>query len=64
MCPIMHYLEDFLLVGASDGQDCAHSLNMFLTTCDYLGVRIAWDKLEGPTTILTFLGIEIDAQAV
>ena len=36
---------------------------MFLMTFDYLGVPITWDKLDGPTTVLTFLGIEIDTQA-
>ena len=34
VCPIMHYLEDFLLVGAPDGQDCARSLNTFLIMCE------------------------------
>ena len=45
----MYYLDDFLLIGVPAGQDCAHSLNTFLMTCDYLGVPIAWDNLDGPT---------------
>ena len=64
VCSIMHYLDDFLLVGTPDGQDCAMSLDTFLTTCDRLGVPIAWDKLVRPTTVLPFLGIEIDTQAM
>ncbi|XP_006821480.1 uncharacterized protein LOC102808314 [Saccoglossus kowalevskii] len=31
-----------------------------LSVCKDLGVPIAPDKLEGPTTVLTFLGIELD----
>ena len=64
VCPIMHYLDDFLLVGTPDGQDCSRSLDTFLTMCDCLGVPIAWDKLVGPTTVLTFLGIEIDTHSM
>ena len=64
VCSIMHYLDDFLLVGTPDGQDCTQSLDTFLTVCDRLGVPIAWDKLVGPTTVLTFLGIEIDTQSM
>ena len=60
----MHYLDDFLLMGTPDGQDCAQSLDTFLTTCDSLGVLIAWDKLVLPTTVLAFLGIEIDTQSM
>ena len=60
----MHYLDDFLLVDAPGSQDCAHSINTFLTTCDCLGVLIAWDKLEAPTIVLIFLGKEIDTQAM
>ena len=57
---IIHYLEGFFFVGAPDSKDCVHSLNTFLTTCNAFGVPIAWDKLEGPTSVLTFLGIETD----
>ena len=29
-----------------------------------LGFAVAWEKVEGPTTKLTFLGIEIDTRAM
>ena len=32
--------------------------------CDHLSVPIAWEKLEGPTSALTFSGIEIDLVAM
>ena len=62
--PAMHYLDDFLFIGPPHSRICAQSLCSFLMTCDRLGVPIAWEKLEGPTSVLTFLGIEIDALAM
>ena len=40
LCSIMHYLDDFLLVGTLEGHDCAQSLHTFLTTCDHLRYRL------------------------
>eukprot|EP00731_Ephydatia_muelleri_P022108 Em0014g699a len=45
---LLHYLDDFLLVGPP-GKD----------TC----IPVASEKLEGPTTALTFLGIVLDTSA-
>ena len=62
--PIMHYLDDFLLAGPPESPACARNLHSLLATCSHLGVPIAWEKLEGPMTMLTFLGIEIDTSAM
>ena len=64
VCPIMHYLDDFLLLGPPGQSVCAHNLEVLLSTFSRLGVPVAWEKLEGPTTKLTFLGIEIDTVAM
>ena len=61
---IMHYLDDFLLIGSLGGRDCARSLSTCLMMFDYLGVPNTWDKLEGPMMVLTFLDIEIDTQTM
>ena len=29
--------------------------------CNRLGILVAMDKVEGPTSVLTFLGLELDA---
>ena len=58
--PSLHYLDDFLLLGAPNSTNCASALHTTLSICGELGVPIAEEKTEGPTTILTFLGIEID----
>ena len=57
----LHYLDDFLFAGEPDGTQCKAHLESALATCTTLGVPIAADKVEGPATTLTFLGIEIDS---
>ena len=56
----IHYLDDFLFCGTPDSNECARNLDVALYTCKVLGVPVAINKLEAPTTSLTFLGIEID----
>ena len=56
----IHYLDDFLLVGKPGVGDRAHSLQTALATCQTLGVPVAPHKVEGPSTVLTFLGICLD----
>ena len=58
----LHYLDDFLLIGASGGQQCADALKESLRLCEALGVPIAPHKVVGPTTALPFLGILIDTE--
>lgn len=56
----IHYLDDFLLAGAPDSDQCGLGLRSSLEWCRQLGVPIAAHKTEGPVTSLVFLGIEID----
>ena len=55
---ILHLLDDFLLV-ASSQQLCLKQLELFLKVCDYLGIPMAPDKTVGPSTTLSFAGIEL-----
>ena len=55
-----HYLDDFLVVGPPASPECAQALAVLNGTCAGLGIPIAEHKREGPTTCLTFLGIEVD----
>ena len=41
---------------------CAANLAVTLSTFAQLGVPIASEKSEGPSTCITFLGIEVDFQ--
>ena len=60
---VEHYLDDFITMGPPGSQECRVNLDRILAVCAELGVPLALDKLEGPTTKLTFLGIEIDTEA-
>ena len=50
-------------MGPPGSQECRVNLDRIVAVCAELGVPLALDKLEGPTTKLTFLGIEIDTEA-
>ena len=58
---VLHYLDDFLLVGKAEARECGQALALSLSHCATLGVPIASQKTEGPTACLVFLGIELDA---
>lgn len=55
----IHLLDDFLIVAPSDPL-CHKQLDIFLSLCGYLGIPIAPEKTCGPSTILSFAGIELD----
>ena len=59
---ILHYLDDFLIVGAPDSSECRRALATAISLCKVLGVPIAAHKTEGPGTVLPFLGIELDTE--
>ena len=61
---ICHYLDDFLIMGPADSPTCAHDLSRLLRCLEWLGFPVAEEKVEGPASRLTFLGIEIDADAL
>ena len=60
----LHYLDDFLFLGAPGSTECATSLQTALHVCSHLGVPVASHKTEGPATQLTFLGIQIDTETM
>ena len=59
---VIHYLDDFLIVTSADTNQGEHALRILLETFECLGLPVAWDKLEGPSTCLTFLGFELDTR--
>ncbi|XP_077790847.1 uncharacterized protein LOC144328967 [Podarcis muralis] len=60
---VTHYLDDFLVASASDTGDCSVLLQAFADLTQELGVPLAADKTEGPSTRLTYLGILLDTVA-
>ena len=58
-----HFLDDFI-TGAASEADCARNLHPLETTCSTLNLPLALHKKEGPSTCLTYLGIELDTVAM
>jgi len=56
----IHYLDDFLMMGPPRSTACQKNLDIFKHTCEELGVPLATEKVEGPSTCLTFLGVVLD----
>ncbi len=56
------YIDDFLVFGAPGTGECARNLRCMETVCKDLGLPLAAHKREGPTEVVTFLGIELDTQ--
>ena len=56
---ILRILDDFLII-ERDTVTCSTKLLSFLKTCDDLGVPMAPEKTVGPSTVLSFVGIELD----
>lgn len=58
---LRHYLDDFLTLGPPASSVCSDNLRSCIQLCAELGVPLNPDKLEGPSTCLTILGIELDS---
>jgi len=61
---ILHYLDDFLLVDPPQLPICQQNLDTFIRLCSDLGIHLASEKIEGPTTSLSFLEIIIDTHCM
>ena len=59
----VHYLDNFLFLGSPNSEAGERNRSVALETCEKLGVPVAVQKLEGPSTCLTFLGLELDTEA-
>ena len=57
---LFHYLDDCITIGSADLNECAINKEIMTVTCGLLGTPLAQEKCEGPSIIITFLGIEID----
>jgi hypothetical protein len=55
-----HYLDDFHTLGPPNSVICQQNLDTCVQLCKEWGIPLHPDKLEGPSTCITVLGIEID----
>ena len=54
---IVYYLDDYTILGPPGSKQCALDLHLFIKLCDRLGVPLAAEKIEGPSSRLEILGI-------
>ena len=59
----LHYLDDFFFCASSTSEACREALEVAVPLCGELGLPIVLEKLVWPSTVVTFLGIEIDSVA-
>ncbi|MEW8545793.1 MAG: reverse transcriptase domain-containing protein [Candidatus Thiodiazotropha sp.] len=59
---LLHYLDDFLFGGKRGTDQCASIMAVFQGKMTLLGVPVASEKTEGPSTKICFLGLEIDSE--
>ena len=57
---ILPILNDYLLAALTE-QLCQQQLDLFLPLCSYLGIPIAPKETCGPSTTMSFAGIELDS---
>ena len=57
---LMHYLDHFLFIGSPASPQCSNNLQITNDTCCLLGLPLKHEKVEGPTTLLIFLGVLLD----
>ena len=63
VCHVSHVLDDFLFIDSSYA-GCRGALSGFIDMCQDIGVPIADDKTFLPSTTMTFLGYELDTEAM
>ena len=58
---IVHYSDDFFLVNSRNMEQARSDLSTVKSAFSYISVPIAENKLAGPCTSITYLGILIDS---
>ena len=61
---LRHYLDDFMTLGPPASSVCHYNLQACIQLCSTLGLPLHPHKLEGPTTCLSILGIELDSMTL
>ena len=57
----IHYIDDFLTLGAPDSSECFRNMQLMEETCARAGLPIEPSKSVGPATSIVFLGIKLDS---
>ena len=60
----MHQLDDFYTLGSPNSPVCQYNLDTCIQLFKDWHIPLHPDKVEGPSTCLTVLGIELDSLAL
>ena len=60
----IHYLDDFFTAGPPNTDICHRNMQAMAHACTAINAPIKSEKTEGPSTTLTFLGIQLDSVAM
>ena len=60
---VIHYLDDFFIADSAISNKTAKYMNTIKSAFTWLGVPLAPDKIIGPATCITYLGIDIDSSS-
>ena len=55
---LIHYLDNFFTAGSPHSQECHNNMGFMASLCARINAPLKAEKTEGPSTTLTFLGIE------
>ena len=59
---LLKYIDDFLIMGRRNTDECSGNLRTFIACCSWLGLPLKEEKVEGPATTIVFLGIMLDTE--
>ena len=54
---MLKYIDDIPTIASRESSECVNNLHTIVSTCAELGLPLASEKVEGPSTCLQFLGI-------
>ncbi len=57
-------MDDYITIGSPGSHDCAKSVSAMLAACAKANMPIEPEKNEGPSTTISFLGLELDSMTM
>ena len=61
---LQHYLDDFITLGQADSTHCDKNCQIMFGICELLGVPLAKEKCQSPSTCIDYLGFRLDTMSM
>ena len=59
-----HYIDDFITAGKGGSDECSRNFTIMHKSCEATGTPVEPEKSIGPSTVIDFLGIELDTEVM